>query len=73
MSAELMRLLSNITAPGSSLKLMRSPGACAFAARTGNRLVALEHHARGSLQCVLPPSPGEQVVIACIGGNPETP
>ncbi|EIQ70439.1 baseplate assembly protein [Escherichia coli EPEC C342-62] len=26
----------------------------------------------GAFNVWLPPSPGEQVVIACIGGNPET-
>ncbi|STL62036.1 baseplate assembly protein V [Escherichia coli] len=73
MSAELMRLLSKSSAPGSSLKLMRNPGACAFAAANWKQAgCAGTPRARVPSMCGCRHHQAKQVVIACIGGNPET-
>ncbi len=72
MSAELMRLLSNIIRTGSSLKLMRSPRVRVRSGELETGWLRWNTTRAGAFNVWLPPSPGEQVVIACIGGNPET-
>ena len=73
MSAELMRLLSNIIRTGiisevdeKSWRVRVRSGELETGWLRWNTTRA------GAFNVWLPPSPGEQVVIACIGGNPET-
>lgn len=73
MSAELMRLLSNIIRTGiisevdeKSWRVHVRSGELETGWLRWNTTRA------GAFNVWLPPSPGEQVVIACIGGNPET-
>lgn len=73
MSAELMRLLSNIIRTGIISEVDEKSW------RVRVRSDELETGwlrwnttRAGAFNVWLPPSPGEQVVIACIGGNPET-
>jgi len=72
-SAELMRLLSNIIRTGiisevdeKSWRVRVRSGELETGWLRWNTTRA------GAFNVWLPPSPGEQVVIACIGGNPET-
>lgn len=72
MSAELMRLLSNIIRTGiisevdeKSWRVRVRSGELETGWLRWNTTRA------GAFNVWLPPSPGEQVVIACIGGNPE--
>lgn len=73
MSAELMRLLSNIIRTGiisevdeKSWRVRVRSGELETGWLRWNTTRA------GAFNVWLPPSVGEQVVIACIGGNPET-
>ena len=73
MSAELMRLLSNIIRTGiisevdeKSWRVRVRSGELETGWLRWNTTRA------GAFNVWLPPSPGEQVAIACIGGNPET-
>lgn len=73
MSAELIRLLSNIIRTGiisevdeESWRVRVRSGKLETGWLRWNTTRA------GAFNVWLPPSPGEQVVIACIGGNPET-
>ncbi len=73
MSAELMRLLSNIIrtwiiseVDEKSWRVRVRSGGLETGWLRWNTTRA------GAFNVWLPPSPGEQVVIACIGGNPET-
>lgn len=73
MSAELMRLLSNIIRTG-IISEVDEESWC-VRVRSGELetgWLRWNTTRAGAFNVWLPPSPGEQVVIACIGGNPET-
>ncbi len=73
MSAELMRLLSNIIRTG-IISEVDEKSWC-VRVRSGELetgWLRWNTTRAGAFNVWLPPSPGEQVVIACIGGNPET-
>ncbi|EJW0628544.1 phage baseplate assembly protein V [Escherichia coli] len=72
MSAELMRLLSNIIRTG-IISEVDEKSWC-VRVRSGELetgWLRWNTTRAGAFNVWLPPSPGEQVVIACIGGNPE--
>ncbi len=73
MSAELMRLLSNIIRTGIISEVAEK--SWRVRVRSGELETGWfrwNTTRAGAFNVWLPPSPGEQVVIACIGGNPET-
>ncbi|EFH4421755.1 TPA: phage baseplate assembly protein V [Escherichia coli] len=73
MSAELMRLLSNIIRTGIISEVdERSWRVRVRSGELETGWLRWNTTRAGAFNVWLPPSPGEQVVIACIGGNPET-